>query len=159
VGAGAVPCGLGARDSLRLEAGLWLYGNDIDESTSPLEAGLRWTVKFKKEGYFVGQKALLKAREEGPRKALVGIMLDERGIPRHGYEVLSVEEKEIGVVTSGGMSPTLGVGIALAYLPLEYAELGTPVMVRIRKNLVKGKVVKHRPFYDETQYGWKRDKK
>jgi aminomethyltransferase len=159
VGAGAVPCGLGARDSLRLEAGLWLYGNDIDESTSPLEAGLRWTVKFKKEGYFVGQKALLKAREEGPRKALVGIMLDERGIPRHGYEVLSVEEKEIGVVTSGGMSPTLGVGIALAYLPLEYAELGTPVLVRIRKNLVKGKVVKHRPFYDETQYGWKRDKK
>jgi len=159
LGAGAVPCGLGARDSLRMEAGLWLYGNDIDESTNPLEAGLRWTVKFKKEGYFIGQKALLKAREEGAHKALAGIMLEERGIPRHGYEVLSVEEKELGVVTSGGMSPTLNVGIAMAYLPPEFSELGTPVLVRIRANLVKGKVVKHRPFYDETQYGWKREKK
>ncbi|HEX9914331.1 MAG TPA: glycine cleavage system aminomethyltransferase GcvT, partial [Candidatus Bathyarchaeia archaeon] len=139
VGAGAVPCGLGARDSLRLEAGLWLYGNDIDESVNPLEAGLRWTVKFKKAGYFVGQRALQKIRDEGVKRTLVGIMLEERGIPRHGYEVLSVEEKELGVVTSGGMSPTLNVGIAMAYVPPEFGELGTEVLVRIRKNLVKGK--------------------
>ncbi len=159
VGAGAVPCGLGARDSLRLEAGLWLYGNDIDESTNPLEAGLRWTVKFKKAGYFIGQRALQKIKDEGVKRTLVGIMLEERGIPRHSYEVLSTDEKEIGVVTSGGMSPTLNVGIAMAYVPPEFSELGTEVLVRIRKNLVKGKVVKHRPFYDETVYGWKRDKK
>jgi aminomethyltransferase len=155
---GAVPCGLGARDSLRLEAGLWLYGNDIDETTNPIEAGLRWTVKLKKPGYFIGQKAIQMIRDEGATRTLVGIMLDERGIPRHGYEVLNKEEKEIGKVTSGGFSPTLNVGIAMAYVPPEYKEVGTEVLVKIRKNLAKGKVVKHRPFYDETKYGWKRDK-
>jgi aminomethyltransferase len=153
-----VPCGLGARDSLRLEAGLWLYGNDIDETTNPIEAGLRWTVKLKKPGYFIGQKAIQIFRDEGATRTLVGIMLDERGIPRHGYEVLNKEEKEIGKVTSGGFSPTLNVGIAMAYVPPEYKEVGTEVLVKIRKNLAKGKVVKHRPFYDETKYGWKRDK-
>lgn len=157
--AGAVPCGLGARDSLRLEAGLWLYGNDMDESINPIEAGLRWTVKLKKPGYFIGRRAIQKVREEGVKKRLVGLMMEDRGIPRHGYEVLNAEEQVIGEVTSGGLSPTLGVGIALAYVPPEYRELGTEVYIKIRSRLAKGKVVKHRPFYDDAVYGWKRDKK
>ncbi len=158
VEAGAKPCGLGARDSLRLEAGLSLYGNDIDDSTNPLEAGLRWVVKFKKPGYFVGKRALQNVQEEGVSKTLVGIMMEERGIPRHGYEIMNSEEEPIGVVTSGGMSPTLGVGIAMGYVPPEYKELGTKVMVKIRRNLAGGKIVKHHPFYDESKYGWKRDR-
>ena len=147
-----------ARDSLRLEAGLWLYGNDIDETTNPIEAGLRWTVKLKKPGYFIGQRAIQQIREEGIERRLVGLMMTDRGIPRHGYQVLNMDEEPIGEVTSGGLSPTLGVGIAMAYLPNEYRELGTEVYVKIRGRLAKGKVVKHRPFYDEAVYGWKRDK-
>jgi aminomethyltransferase len=84
-------------------------------------------------------------------------MMEERGIPRHGYEILDGEEV-IGTVTSGGMSPTLGVGIAMGYVPVEYKEYGTEVGIRIRKRVLKGKVVKHRPFYDDSVYGWKRDK-
>lgn len=158
IASGAVPCGLGARDSLRLEAGLWLYGNDIDESINPLEAGLRWTVKLKKPGYFIGQRAIQRMKDEGVKKSLVGIMLDERGIPRHGYEILNAEEEAIGVVTSGGLSPTLGVGIAMGFVPPEFKAKGTELFIKIRKNLVRGKVVKHRPFYDVAVYGWKRDK-
>ena len=159
IGAGATPCGLGARDSLRLEAGLWLYGNDIDESINPLEAGLRWTVKLKKPGYFVGNRAIQKMKDEGIKKTLIGIMLEERGIPRHGYPILNMEEEEIGVVTSGGHSPTLGVGIAMAYITPEYKAEGTELYVKVRTRNLNGKVVKHRPFYDESVYGWKRDKK
>jgi aminomethyltransferase len=158
IDSGAVPCGLGARDSLRLEAGLWLYGNDIDESINPLEAGLGWTVKLDKEGYFIGQRAIQQVKEEGVKKTLVGIKMEERGIPRHGYPILNMEEQEIGVVTSGGLSPTLGYGIALAYVPPEYRKRGTELYVQIRGRPVKGKVVKHRPFYDDSEYGWKRNK-
>ena len=158
IDAGAVPCGLGARDSLRLEAGLWLYGNDIDESINPLEAGLSWVVKLDKEGYFIGQRAIQKMKDEGIKKTLIGIAMVDRGIPRHGYPVLNMEEQEIGVVTSGGLSPTLGYGIALAYVPPEYKKRGTELYVQIRDKPVKGKVVKHRPFYDESVYGWKRNK-
>lgn len=157
IGAGATPCGLGARDSLRLEAGLWLYGNDIDESINPLEAGLKWTVKLKKPGYFVGQRAIQKMKDDGIKKTLIGIMMEERGIPRHGYPVLNMVEEEIGVVTSGGHSPTLGVGIAMAFVPPEYKEKGTELYIQVRKRNLKGKVVKHRPFYDDSVYGWKRD--
>jgi len=156
--AGAVPCGLGARDSLRLEAGLWLYGNDMDESINPLEARLGWTVKLDKEGYFIGQRAIQKKKDEGISKILVGIKMEERGIPRHGYPVLNMEEEEIGLVTSGGLSPTLGYGIAMAYVPPEYRKRGTELNIQIRGKPVKGKVVKYRPFYDSSVYGWKRDK-
>ncbi len=156
VAAGAKPCGLGARDSLRLEAGLWLYGNDIDETTNPVEAGLKWVLKMKKP-YFNGKKALEGIIEKGVTKTLVGIELTDRGIPRHGYEVYD-GEKKIGVVTSGGVAPTLDVSIALAYLPPEYKEVGKEVQVKIRANLVKGKIVKHHPFYDDSKYGWKRVK-
>jgi aminomethyltransferase len=156
VAAGAKPCGLGSRDSLRLEAGLWLYGNDIDETTNPVEAGLKWVLKMKKP-YFNGKKALEGIIEKGVTRTLVGIMLTERGIPRHGYEVYD-GEKKIGVVTSGGVAPTLDASIALAYLPPEYKEVGKEVQVKIRANLVKGKIVKHHPFYDDSKYGWKRVK-
>jgi aminomethyltransferase len=157
VAVGAKPCGLGARDSLRLEAGLWLYGNDIDETTNPIEAGLKWVVKMKKPNYFNGRKALEGIIEKGVTRTLLGIQLTERGIPRHGYEVYD-GEKKIGVVTSGGVAPTLGESIALAYLPPEYKEPGKEVQIKIRTNLIKGKIVKHHPFYDETKYGWKRVK-
>jgi len=159
VGAGAVPCGLGARDSLRMEAGLNLYGNDIDETTNPLEARLRWAVKFKKEGGFIGIEALQKAREEGIKRSQVGIQMVGRGLPREHYEILDSEGKEvIGEVTSGGFSPTLGYGIAIGYVPREHRKLGTPVKIRIRKRLVDGKIVKSHPFYDDSVYGWKRDR-
>lgn len=154
---GIKPIGLGARDSLRLEAGLSLYGNDIDDETNPLEARLRWVVKFKKPGTFIGKKALLKVSEEGVKRTRVGIMMEERGIPRHGYEIWDGDEP-IGAVTSGGLSPTLGVGIALGYAPTAYSKLGTPVRIKIRSRLVKGNIVKSHPFYDESKYGWKREK-
>ncbi len=157
VDAGAKPCGLGARDSLRLEAGLNLYGSDIDEETNPLEAKLRWVVKFKKEGGFIGKEALEKIRDEGSKKTQVGITMVGRGIPRHGYEVLDGDGKEvIGHVTSGGMAPSLGYGIAIAYVLKGYSKLDTPVMIRIRKRLAEGKIVKSHPFYDDSVYGWKR---
>jgi aminomethyltransferase len=159
VEAGAVPVGLGARDSLRLEAGLNLYGNDITEETNPLEARLRWVVKFKKEGGFIGREALQKVREVGVERSQVGIQVVGRGIPRHGYEILDeAGEEVIGEVTSGGMAPTLGYGIAMGYVPRELRKVGTPVKIRIRSRLVDGKIVKAHPFYDDSVYGWKREK-
>ncbi len=159
VEAGAVPCGLGARDSLRMEAGLNLYGSDIGETTNPLEARLRWAVKFKKEGGFIGMEALQKARKDGIKRSQVGIQMVGRGLPRAHYEILDGEgEKVLGEVTSGGFAPTLGYGIAMGYVPVEYRKLGTPVMIRIRKRLVEGKIVKSHPFYDDSVYGWKRVK-
>ena len=156
---GAVPCGLGARDSLRLEAGLNLYGNDIDEDTNPLDARLRWVVKFKKEGGFIGREALLKVREGGVKRSQVGIRMVGRGLPRQHYEILDGTGKKIlGEVTSGGFAPTLGYGIAIGYVPREYRKVGTPIMIRIRNRLFEGKIVKSHPFYDDSVYGWKRDK-
>jgi aminomethyltransferase len=155
---GAVPVGLGARDSLRMEAGLNLYGNDITEETNPLEARLRWVVKFKKEGGFIGKEALQKAREQGIERVQVGIQMVGRGLPRQHYEILDeTGEKILGEVTSGGMAPTLGYGIAIGYVPGEYRKVSTPVKIRIRKRLVDGKIVKSHPFYDDSVYGWKRD--
>ncbi len=157
--AGAVPVGLGARDSLRMEAGLNLYGNDITEETNPLEARLRWVVKFKKEGGFIGKEALQEAREAGVERSQVGIQVVGRGIPRQHYEILDeAGERVIGEVTSGGMAPTLGYGIAIGYVPRELRKIGTPVKIRIRKRLVDGKIVKSHPFYDDSVYGWKREK-
>ncbi|MBS7630279.1 glycine cleavage system aminomethyltransferase GcvT [Candidatus Bathyarchaeota archaeon] len=154
---GIKACGLGARDSLRLEAGLSLYGNDIDEEINPFEAKLRWVVKLKKASNFVGKDALLKISFEGVKKTRVGITLEERGIPRHGYEIW--DQGKIGVITSGGYSPTLDRGIALGYVPLEYDKIGTPVKIKIRDKFVKGKICKSHPFYDESEYGWKREMK
>ncbi|HEY0840144.1 MAG TPA: glycine cleavage system aminomethyltransferase GcvT [Vulgatibacter sp.] len=141
---GLVPCGLGARDSLRLEAKLALYGNDIDEEHTPLEAGLGWIVKLDKPS-FVGKAALEKQKAEGVKRKLVGFTLTERGIPRHGYPVLS-DGKQVGVVTSGTMSPTLGQPIGLAYVPPELAPEGSTFAVEIRGKPVAARVVKT-PFY------------
>ena len=158
VDAGAKPCGLGSRDSLRLEAGLNLYGSDIDEATNPLEAKLRWAVKFKKPGGFIGREAILAAREAGLKKTQVGIAITGRGIPRHGYNILDESgEMVLGEVTSGGLAPSLGFGIALGYIPKGYSKVGTAVKIQIRKRLVDAKVVKAHPFYDVSVYGWKRD--
>jgi aminomethyltransferase len=159
VGAGAKPCGLGARDSLRLEAGLNLSGQDVNEGTNPLEAKLRWVVKFKKEGGFIGKEALQKAREAGVERTQIGIKMVGRGIPRHEYEIWDGEGREkLGEVTSGGMAPSLGYGIGLGYVPKGYSKVGTPLKVKIRGRLADVEVVKSHPFYDDKVYGWKRDR-
>ena len=159
VEAGAKPCGLGARDSLRLEAGLNLSGQDINEGTNPLEAKLRWVVKFKKEGGFIGKEALQRAREAGVDRIQIGLKMVDRGIPRHEYEIWDGEGKEkLGEVTSGGMAPSLGYGIGLGYVPREYGRVGTPLKVKIRGRLADVEVVKSHPFYDDKVYGWKRDR-
>jgi aminomethyltransferase len=141
---GIAPIGLGARDTLRLEAGYLLYGNDIDAQTTPLEAGLQRLIKFDKN-FFVGREALLQQQATGIKKQLVGLTLDAPGVPRHGYEVW-VDEQIVGAVTSGTQSPTLGVGIAMGYVPLAHATVNTPLAVDIRGRRVPAHVVA-RPFY------------
>ena len=144
---GLKPCGLGARDTLRLEAALMLYGNDIDDKTTPLEAAIEWTVKFDKKD-FKGKTALQKQKNEGVKKKLVGFELTERGIPRQGYKVYA-KNKEIGVVTSGSYSPTLKKGIGLAYVRPDYAPEGSEFTVLIRDTQHAAKAVKL-PFYKRT---------
>ena len=137
---GILPIGLGARDTLRLEKGFCLYGNDIDDSTSPLEAGLGWITKFTKD--FINSDALKKQKEEGVKRRLVGFVMTERGIPRSGYEMLSVDGSVIGTVTSGGQSPILEKGIGMGYVPKEYSKKGTAIKIQIRKKQVTAEVVK-----------------
>jgi aminomethyltransferase len=141
---GLVPAGLGARDSLRLEMGYALYGNDLDESRTPLEAGLGWVVKLDK-GDFLGRDALVRQREQGVRERLAGFRLRERGFPRHGYPVL-VDGKPAGVVTSGVLSPSLGEGIGMAYLPAAAAKAGSRIEIVIRGQPIPAEVVRP-PFY------------
>lgn len=141
---GLQPAGLGARDSLRTEAKLSLYGNDIDEDHSPLEAGIAWAVKLDK-AHFIGKEALVRQKAEGLSRKLVGFVLTERGIPRHGYPIL-VGGEQVGVVTSGTMSPTLQLPIGMAYVPANLAAEGTTFAVEIRGKPVAAKVVKT-PFY------------
>ncbi|MDP2471599.1 MAG: glycine cleavage system aminomethyltransferase GcvT [Candidatus Palauibacterales bacterium] len=141
---GLIPAGLGSRDSLRLEMGYALYGNDIDEHTTPLEAGLSWLVKLGKDS-FVGQDALRAQKEEGLSRRLRGFRLAERGFPRPGYDVI-FRGAAVGPVRSGTLSPSLGAGIGTVYLPAE-AKAGDPVSVRIRDRDIPGEVVPM-PFYD-----------
>ena len=143
-GEGIVPCGLGARDSLRLEMAYRLYGSDMDDTTTPLEAGLGWVVKLDK-GEFVGRDALRKQKEGGLSRKLVGFTLTEAGIPRHGYAVLQ-DRKTVGTVTSGTRSPSLGTSVGLAYVPPGLAAEGSTFAVDIRGRAVAAKVVKT-PFY------------
>ena len=142
---GIKPIGLAARDTLRLEMGYCLYGNDIDETTSPLEAGLGWITKFTKDD-FVNKEGLEQQKKEGVKRKLVAFELEERGIPRQGYPIVDKDENEIGQVTSGTMSPSLGKGIGLGYVPIEYATVGSEIKIRIRKNVCKATIVKL-PFY------------
>lgn len=137
---GLLPCGLASRDTLRLEKGFCLYGNDIDDTTSPLEAGLGWITKFDKD--FVDKEFFAKQKEEGVTKKLVGFEMQERAIPRHGYELEDAEGNKIGTVTSGTMSPMKNIGIGLAYVDKPHFKIGTDIFVKIRNKSVPAKVVK-----------------
>ncbi|MEX0275649.1 MAG: glycine cleavage system aminomethyltransferase GcvT, partial [Flavobacteriaceae bacterium] len=141
---GIKPIGLAARDTLRLEMGYCLYGNDIDDTTSPFEAGLGWITKFTKD--FVNSEALAKEKQRDLERKLVAFELDERGIPRQGYDIVDSHGKKIGNVTSGTMSPSLGKGIGLGYVPTIFADPGSKIHVQIRKNSIPATVVKL-PFY------------
>jgi aminomethyltransferase len=141
-GDGAAPIGLGARDTLRLEARFSLYGNDIDETTDPIEAGLGWTCKLDKE--FIGRDAIAAKKAAGPARRLAGLVVDG-GVARHAHEVISGREV-VGVVTSGTFGPTVGKNIALAYVPTALSKVGTPLAVRIRGKDVPATVVRT-PFY------------
>lgn len=143
------PAGLGARDTLRLEARMALYGNDIDHTTSALEAGLGWVVKFKKEPHFVGRDTLLQEKKAGSTRKLIGFELTGRGIARHGYEILSPAGDSIGTVTSGSHSPTLEKSIGMGYVPTEFSAEDADIAIRIRKHIVPAKVVKG-PFYQRS---------
>ncbi len=144
---GVLPAGLGARDTLRLEAALALHGNELDEETTPLEAGLSWSVAWDK-GEFVGRDRLLAQRSAGVGKRLVGLAMLDPGIPRHGYRVVE-GDRPVGSVTSGSFSPTLERSIALAYVPPRLAEVGSEVWVEIRGRPRRAEVVR-RPFYRRT---------
>jgi len=141
---GIKPIGLAARDTLRLEMGYCLYGNDIDDSTSPLEAGLGWITKFTKE--FTNSEALENQKRHGIERKLVAFKLDDRGIPRHGYDIVDGQGKKIGNVTSGTMSPSLGIGIGLGYVPKVFSDIDSKIQIQIRKNAIPATVIKL-PFY------------
>lgn len=141
---GIRPIGLAARDTLRLEMGFCLYGNDIDDTTSPLEAGLGWITKLSKD--FVGSDLIKKQKEEGVTRKLVGFELLERGIPRHDYKVLDKDGNVIGKVTSGTMSPSMKIACGLAYVDTAFAALDTEIFIEIREKGIKAKVAKA-PFY------------
>ena len=146
---GVLPCGLGARDTLRLEAAMHLYGQDMDASTSPLEAGLGWLVHLEMPRPFVGRAALERQAAEGLKRRLVGLELQGRAIARHGYEVLASPTAGgdvVGTITSGSWSPSLNKAIALAYVPSDQARLGTELAVTIRGKAEPARVVR-RPFY------------
>ena len=147
--AGVIPCGLGARDTLRLEAAMSLYGQDIDETTTPLEAGLSWLVHLDSKGDFIGRSVLEKQKSEGIERRLVGLQMAGRYIARHGYKVI-FEGKEVGEVTSGTLAPTLGKAIALAYVPKALSKIGQELDVEIRGKTHPAKVVK-KPFYRSPQ--------
>lgn len=137
---GIKPIGLGARDTLRLEMGFCLYGNDINDSTSPLEAGLGWVTKFTKP--FTNSENLLKQKESGVSKKLVGFEMLEKAIPRHDYEICDANGNKIGIVTSGTMSPSLKTGIGMGYVPSELSSADSEIFIKIREKLSKAKVVK-----------------
>ncbi|BAZ07978.1 glycine cleavage system aminomethyltransferase GcvT [Calothrix sp. NIES-3974] len=142
---GVIPCGLGARDTLRLEAAMALYGQDIDDTTSPLEAGLGWLVHLDSKGEFIGRGILEAQKQHGVKKRLVGLQMQGRNIARHGYPVLNNGE-QVGEITSGTLSPTLGYPIALAYVKAELGKLGQELTVEIRGKTYPAIVVK-KPFY------------
>ncbi len=141
---GIKPIGLAARDTLRLEMGFCLYGNDINDTTSPLEAGLGWITKFTKD--FINSENLKKQKEEGVKRKLIGFELNERGIPRHDYEIVDKDGKNIGIVTSGTMAPSLNKGIGLGYVTTENSAPGSEIFIQIRNKPVAATVVKT-PFY------------
>ena len=151
---GIEPCGLGARDTLRLEAGMCLYGNDIDENTTPLEAALGFVVKLQKDN-FIGKDALLRQKNEGVRRKRVGIRMIDQGIPRPNHPIYDDKDENIGHVTSGTFSPLLKCGIAMAYVQTPLAQENNIINVKIREKPTKGKITSF-PFYDAEKYGFRR---
>ena len=147
INAGAQPAGLAARDILRLEMAYCLYGNDIDDKTNPLEAGLRWITALDK-GEFIGYKRIQQEKLEGSKKRLVSFTMEERGIPRSGYEIYA-EGKNVGFVTSGTQSPSLNTGIGLAYVDIPYNKIGQQISIQIR-NKHLGAVIIKPPFIKNT---------
>ena len=145
---GIKPVGLGARDTLRLEMGYCLYGNDINDETSPIEAGLGWITKFNDKKNFIDKDLLLKQKNEGVERRLKGFVMIERGIPRQHYEVVDAGGKKIGEVTSGTMSPMLKQGIGMAYLSKGFWKPDTEIFIRIRNKDLRAKVV-NLPFYNK----------
>ncbi|GAA4458367.1 glycine cleavage system aminomethyltransferase GcvT [Nibrella saemangeumensis] len=137
---GIKPIGLGARDTLRLEMGYCLYGNDITDTTSPIEAGLGWVTKFTKD--FISADTFKQQKEQGVKRKLVAFELLDRGIPRSHYEICNAEGETIGEVTSGTQSPTLSKGIGMGYVPTEYSKPGTEITIKVRDRLLKGQIVK-----------------
>lgn len=140
------PAGLAARDTLRLEMGYCLYGNDINDTTSPTEAGLGWITKFNDKNNFINKEYLLKQKEEGVSRRLRGFELKDRGIPRHGYEITDAEGNVIGEVTSGTMSPMLKKGIGMGYVNKGHWAFGNEIFIKVRNKLLKAEIVKL-PFY------------
>lgn len=145
---GIKPIGLAARDTLRLEMGFALYGNDIDDTTSPIEAGLGWITKFVEGKDFIDKALLLNQKNNGVSRKLIGFEMLEKAIPRHGYTIVDDKGSEIGVVTSGTMSPSLKIGIGMGYVATSFAEPGKEVFINIRNKNVKAKIVKF-PFYSK----------
>lgn len=143
---GIKPIGLAARDTLRLEMGFCLYGNDIDDTTSPIEAGLGWITKFTDAKDFINKDIFLNQKKEGTARRLVGFELVDKGVPRHGYDVLDADGNIIGVVTSGTMGPSVKKGIGMAYVPKAYMNPGSEIFISVRTNALKAVVVKM-PFY------------
>mgnify|MGYP000164863942 FL=1 len=141
---GIKPIGLAARDTLRLEMGYCLYGNDIDDTTSPIEAGLGWVTKFTKK--FTNSEALEAEKANGPKRKLVAFELDERGVPRHGYDIVDNNGNKIGVVTSGTMAPSLNKGIGMGYVTTDFSKVGSKINIQIRKNAIPATIIKL-PFY------------
>ncbi len=139
---GIKPIGLGARDTLRLEMGYCLYGNDIDDTTSPIEAGLGWITKFNNGRQFIDREFLTMQKNEGVSRRLRGFVMTERGIPRHDYELVNAEGELIGKVTSGTMSPVLNKGIGMGYVAKEYSAFGTQIFVKIRNKNIAAEIVK-----------------
>jgi aminomethyltransferase len=143
---GIKPIGLGARDTLRLEMGFCLYGNDINDATSPIEAGLGWITKFTDNKNFINKPALLKQKQEGVTKKLIGFEMIDKGIARHDYEIVDKEGNLIGNVTSGSMAPSLQISVGMGYVKTQFAAEGNEIYIKVRDKALKAKVVKF-PFY------------
>lgn len=139
---GIKPIGLGARDTLRLEMGYCLYGNDIDDTTSPLEAGLGWITKFVDENNFIDKEYLIKQKADGLKQRLVGFEMVDKGIPRHGYDIVNEKGDKIGRVTSGTMSPMMKIGIGMGYVPFGMHKADTEIFIKVRNKILKAKIVK-----------------
>ncbi|MEA3452664.1 MAG: glycine cleavage system aminomethyltransferase GcvT [Bacteroidota bacterium] len=140
------PIGLAARDTLRLEMGYCLYGNDINDTTSPLEAGLGWITKFVDGNDFIDRDYMAKLKEDGLKKRLIGFEMVDKGIPRHDYDIVDADGNKIGIVTSGTMSPMLKIGIGMGYVPFELRKAESEIFIQVRKKRLKAKVVKF-PFW------------